>query len=234
MIGMGFLWVAALGAGAADACMICGPGMNCAWSPAGGRWCLSGSAVCMMGGACAAYSMPQLPPEELGVVQVTIVEDASTAGGAPARVVRGAGRVLVGRAAAMVARGGRGFAADDAVVFSARGYTEGGTAVFRSPGGDGFTLAREPDGRGAHLRVCALAGSLPGRVLADERVGEEDALIVRVPFEGRTRLLVLESATLPRTEAQRRDDDAGRALREWGASRPEPSRPPFELKVLDR
>jgi hypothetical protein len=149
--------------------------------------------------------------------------------------VRDAGPVAVGRHALRIARGpGAGSGSDEAIVFSGRGYAEGGTAVFRSPTGDGFTLTRESDGRGARLRVCALAGGMPGRLLANERVGEDDALVVRIPFEGRTRVLVLQAPTLPRDEALRREGEAARAVREAGFGRSEPFRPPFELQVLDR
>jgi len=53
IIGMGLVWVAALGAGTAQACLLCGPSMDCASSPAGGRWCVAGNSVCVVGGACA-------------------------------------------------------------------------------------------------------------------------------------------------------------------------------------
>jgi hypothetical protein len=235
MIGMGLVWVAALGAGTAQACMMCGTSLECSWSPAGGRWCISGNAVCVMGGACAGSPRPQSILEDAGAIQMTILEDAPGASPVPARLVANAGAVAVGRHALRIARGSRaGFSDDGAIVFSGRGYAEGGTAVFRSPTGDGFTLARESDGRGARLRVCALAGSQPGRLLASERLGEDDALVVRVPFSGRTCVLVLQAPTLPRDEAVRRDGEASRAIREASFGRPEPTRPPFELSVLDR
>ena len=188
-----------------------------------------------MGGGCSSTSRPPLPLEDMGMVQITVVEDGPGASPTPARLVRDAGPVAVGRQALRLARGpGAGSGGDEAIVFSARGYAEGGTAVFRSSTGDGFTLTRESEGRGARLRVCALAGGMPGRLLANERVGEEDALVVRVPFEGRTRVLVLQAPTLPRDEALRREGEAGRAIREAGFGRAEPTRPPFELRVLDR
>ena len=235
MIGMGLVWVAALGAGAAQACMMCGTDLVCSWSPVGGRWCVSGNAVCVMGGACGAGGPSKLPLDELGVIQMTILEDAPGTSPVPARLVANAGPVAVGRHAIRIARGPRAaFADDGAIVFSGRGYTEGGTAAFQSSTGDGFTLTRESDGRGARLRVCALAGGMPGRLLANERVGEDDALVVRIPFEGRTRVLVLAAPTLPRDEAMRREGEAASAIREAGFARPEPTRPPFELRVLDR
>ena len=102
--------------------------------------------------------------------------------------------------------------------------------------GDGFTLKREREGRGASATVCALAGNGPGRELARERpVGEDDALVVRVPFEGRPRVLVLQASTLPRIRRpakRRRGGD--RAIRDAFFARPQPTRPPFELRVIDR
>lgn len=47
-------------------------------------------------------------------------------------------------------------------------------------------------------------------------------------------MLVLGAPTLPRDEALRREGEAARAIREAGFGRPEPTRPPFELSVLDR
>jgi hypothetical protein len=235
MIGMGLVWATALGAGAAQACMTCGPGLSCEWSTAGGRWCISSNQMCMISGLCSSSSSPRLPSQALGMIEVTILEDAPGANVVPARVVPGAGQVSVGRHALRIARGpDSGFADDGAILFTGRGFAEGGTAVFRSPTGDGFTLVRETEGRGARLRVCALAGGSPGRVLASERVGEEDALVVRVPFGGRTRVLVLQAPTLPDGEAQRRETAAAEAIREAGFGRPVPARPPFELSVLDR
>ncbi len=235
MIGMAVVWAVALGAAAAQACMICGTSLDCAMSPAGGRWCISGNAVCVVGGACMTSTLHPIPLEELGLVQMTILEDAAGAGAAPAKRVPGAGEVAVGREAIRIARGPRApFAGDEAIVFSGRGYSEGGTALFRSGTGDGFTLSIEADGRGARVRVGALAGAMPGRVLADERVGENDALVVRIPFEGRTRVLVLAAATLPRAEALQREKAAASAIRESGFASPDPVKPPFELRVLDR
>jgi hypothetical protein len=151
------------------------------------------------------------------------------------RVAPLAGEFAVGRGAARIAgRALGGDVSEQAVLYSATGFFEAGAAAFRSQQGDGFTLRREQDGNGTHLTVSALAGGRPGRVLASEHVDDGEALVVRVPFEGRPRLLVLTAALVPAAEADARQAAAQRELRASAAGRPQPLRPPFEVEVLDR
>jgi hypothetical protein len=190
--------------------------------------------VCMIGGRCSGIGLFE-PPGTISSLQVSLLEDSpGMAAAGPSRRVTVPDGVAVGRQAALLAsRAARG-AIEPRIVFSLAGAMEGGTAVFRSPAGDGFALARQSDGPGAHLVVSALESGRPGRTLADERVSGEEALIVRVPFEGRTRVLVVQAATLSEAEARERDPAIRRALQAGQIGRPQQLRPPFELSVLDR
>jgi hypothetical protein len=229
MLGMWVVVVAAGCAAGAQACANCSPDMWCVSAARGALLCLGDGNACLMAGRCIGSS--RLPDQAM--IQLTLLEDSpALAGGGPSRLLRGAGEIAVGRQAVRIAAGGAGDGGD--VVFSLAGYHEGGTAVFRARAGDGFALRRERDGRGARIEVLALAGGWPGRPLARERVDADDALVVRVPFEGRTCILVVQAATLPAAEAASREAAARRELQESRAGQPRADRPPFELRVLER
>jgi len=218
---------------AALACQQCAADLSCAMSSGGGVMCLADGGACFLAGRCGSV---HFVPQGTTSIQLTLLEDSpALGGGGPWRVVREAGEIAVGREAVRIAGGpawpsGPG----DGVLYSGCGTMEGGIAVFRSPRGDGFTLERDNFGRGAILTVHELAGERPGRLIAHERVGERDVLVARVPFGGRTCVLVLQAAALPASEGQARNEAALRELRAAAAGRVSSDRPPFELKVLDR
>jgi hypothetical protein len=166
------------------------------------------------------------------VIGITLLEEAGTTAGAQSAVAPLAGQLAVGRGAVKIAgRALRAGLSDASLVYSATGYFEAGTAAFRSPQGDGFTLRREHDGRAARLTVCELAGTRPGRVLASERVGGDDALVVRVPFAGRPHVLVVTAALVSEAEAEARQAAAHREMRASASARPQ--RPPFEVELVE-
>ena len=169
------------------------------------------------------------------VIGLTLLEDVSPATGGIARVMPLAGAAPVGRGVSGLASRALGTGAGEpAVVYSAAGYFEEGTAAFKSQQGDGFTLRRDNEGRGARLTVCALSGGRPGRILARERLGEDDALVVRVPFGGRTRVLVVTAATISKEESARRQGAALHELSTGPGVAQKPVEPPFELQIFDR
>ncbi len=225
-IGWSMVLVALAWAGVAQACGTCNADLSCASGGRGGQICLGDGVSCFMLGRCFG---PGLVADQ-ALVQMTLLADSpALAFGSGMRRARTLDGVAVGRQAARLAG-----APGAEILYSGSGIHEGGTAAFRSPLGDGFTLGRENDGRGAWLTVCALAGERAGRVLARERLDEDEALVVRVPFGGRMRVLVVSAATVPAAEAQVRMSAARRELRAVAPAGPAPQQPPFELKLIER
>ncbi len=225
------LWVAValLGwASGAEACAVCSEYNFCQTTASGASACLGNGLWCMQSGRCRSFL-------KYGdaMIQLALLEDSPVlAAGGPSHVVRHAGAMAVGRSARRIAAGGR--EAGAGVRFSLLGYQETGTTMFKTPSGDGFALRREREGRGARVEVLAIAAGLPGRTLARERLDADDALVVRVPFEGRTCVLVLQAATLPPAEAAARAAAARREVEESAAESLVSERPPFEFDWLER
>lgn len=208
---------------AAAECQQCTEEMFCAVSPTGGSICLGSGNWCAMAGRCGTRRGYF---DNFGMVQLSLLE--GTASGAGTRVRRGHGPVAVGDHARRAAGGA-------ALVFSAVGTIDGASALFRAPEGDGFVLRREAVGRGARVVVRALDGERPGRVLADERLDEFDALVTRVRFGGRERVLVVQASTLGAAESREHSE---RVRREIARAMPlETGAPtgelPFELRAID-
>lgn len=212
----------------AGACMQCNASMWCEQSAAGGALCLGGGDWCAMAGKCRHGGGGYV--DGYAMLQVTVLEDAPGAAGTPFRVRRGAGATTVGDEARRAARGG--FGGDPEIVFSGVGVLDGTSAVFRSRAGDGFVVFRERDGRGARVRVREWLGHRAGRVLADERLGERDAMVVRVTLGGRARQLVLQAPTLPVSEGREREARCRQAIEQ--STKPfTTGELPFELQALD-
>lgn len=213
----------------AAACQACGGELVCVWSPSGANFCLGNGDACLMAGRCNPG--PFLFPSEVApTVQLTILESApGFAPGRGSRLERGVGAV-VGREAGRVAGA---IARSDAVVFSGIGRGDGVTVAFASPIGDGFTLRRESQGRGGRVQVRALLAGRPGATLADERLEEDDALVVRITLGGLPRVLVLQAPTLGRAEAEARQSRLARTLARESIGRPGDPRPPFEVRTID-
>lgn len=212
----------------AGSCMQCNANMWCEQSAAGGALCVGSGDWCAMAGKCRNGGGGFL--DGYAMIQMTVLEDAPGASGAPSRVRRGAGVTTVGDEARRAARGG--FGADPEIVFSGVGVLDGTSAVFRSRAGDGFVVFRERDGRGARVRVREWLGHRAGRVLADERIGEFDAMVVRVTLDGRPRQLVLQAPTLPVHEGREREARCRQAIAQ--STKPFATGDlPFELQALD-
>lgn len=208
---------------AAAECQVCNQDMFCSVSPAGGAICLGSGNWCAMAGRCGGRRGFF---DGSGMVQLSLLEGTSP--GAGTRVKRGHGPIAVGDHARRMAGGA-------ALVFSAVGTIDGASAQFLAPEGDGFVLRRESFGRGARVVVRALEGERPGRVLADERLDEFDALVTRVRFGGRERVLVVQAATLGAAEGRERDERARREItRAMPLEMREPTGElPFELRAID-
>jgi hypothetical protein len=231
MAALAAMLAAAPGAGPARAqCLACSAEMWCVASPSGATLCLGNGEACLMGGRCRAGGSGGYL-SDYAMIQLTVLEDApGPAGPGRARVLREAGPLAVGRAAQRLAReAAGGTAAEPGIVFSGVGSGEGATVAFRSPLGDGFTLRRDADGRGAVVTLRALHAGRPGMTLARERLDERDALAVRVTLEGRARIVIVQAPTLPRAEGEAREREARLALRGANGARPVP---PFELEPV--
>ncbi|MFN8588455.1 MAG: hypothetical protein U0704_11730 [Candidatus Eisenbacteria bacterium] len=210
---------------AAAECMVCTSDMWCAASQRGGAICLGTGEWCAMAGKC---SSGRGFFDGFGLVQVSLFDDVAGAPAEPARVTRGFGPSAVGEQA-------RRFGGGGALRFGAVGTIEGASAAFRAKTGDGFVLSREGEGRGAHVVVRTLEGEHAGRVLADERLGEHDVLRVRVPFDGRTCVLVVQAATLGKAEGGEREARCRRDIERSASAlvRGATGEVPFELRALD-
>lgn len=232
----GWWWVVAVvvcGAWSAPvrACQVCTSEMWCTDAQRGGGLCLGTGDWCAMAGKCTGGAGGRL--NEYAMVQLTLLEDVPGAAAPLARVQRGVGALSVGRHAQGALRGsGVSRVPDAPVLFSGVGVFEGGPAAIRSARGDGFVLSRSREGRGTRIRVRELQGDRPGRTLAEERLDDRDALVVRVTLDGRPRVLVLQAATLAPAEARSREEECRRVIGETPSARLPGEPPPFELRAI--
>ena len=199
-------------------CWACDSSLRCVSSASGGGWCFMTPQGCTSGGACPAggAAPTEMPDEARAVTLITLLDtDPPAPAARTANVTRGIGRRLFGRPAARAVR-----TALDAPALEARVATgfvalgEGGAAEFLSRTGDGFALARRGDGRGARFLVRELVAGAPGRVLADERLDDNDALVVMVPFEGRARAVVIQPHWIGRLATRLQTDEWRREVRD--------------------
>lgn len=213
------------------ACTACGRGLRCIPAEVA-QACLELPLNCILTGFCPGSGRKPIDGLGQSVLGLTLLEPSGTVV-PPPRALPRAGRALIGREAARVVRARTSSAAEPEVVFST--ILHGGdesTLAFRSLQGDGFSLRRDREGPlGARLVVQQLERGRPGRVLASERVAEEDLLMVPVRFGGRTRLVTFQALRVRDLE---RDDrlEPMRAAMADGASRSDPE-PPFEVEVMD-
>lgn len=215
------------------ACQTCAPEMWCVETARGALACIGSGDACLMAGRCGlGRGGPYLG--DASVIQVSLLEDSPGLGAiGRSRVLRGAGPLALGRRAQRLAReAADGLAGEPEVLFSGIGTTEDATLAFRSRRGDGFTLRRDADGRGAIVTVRNLWARHAGALLARERLDEDDALAVRVTLDGRPRVLIVQAPTLPHAEAETREREARLALRGANGSRPGRPELPFELDAV--
>ncbi len=231
--GPGLLLVLGLVAAAGDAhaCAYCSPYSYCISHPmTGALLCYADGLTCIQSGRCRGGMMM-----EDGVsFALTILENVTLGGTSPFRTIALGAEPGVGTSAARLAMRALGGASEPAIVEAGLGLFMGGTALFRTPAGDGFALRIEPGGEQASVAVSGLAGGNPARPLALAELGKDEALVVHVPFEGRTRVLVLTVAGGPEAERAARDAKRREVLRAGPTPRRADPRPPFEVSVLDR
>lgn len=196
--------------GAQANCFTCGADLTCVDVAAGGRFCVQAPNVCSVVMVCSsAGGGHDREPVDPGLesASLTVLEDAPLATfGMPSRVVRHAGRGVFGRGAARMIRGAGGAAAPVGVLTSMLSFGDGGEVAFPAHSGDGFTLERRRDRRGVHLVVRDYFAGLRGRVLAEDWVGEDDVLLVRVRIDGQPRLLAVQAQALAGFDAQRQSE----------------------------
>lgn len=216
-------------------CFTCGPGLRCITTQTPvARACLElPPGLCVVTGACSGGGgRGFVDPMGESVVGITLIE-ATGSVTPPPRALPRVGRALVGREAARVLRERMTPAAPDGdVVFGTLLHgAVGATLAFKARAGDGFSVRRDREGpHGARLTVRQLEHGRPERVLASERLGEDDLLIVPVRFEGRTRVVALQALRTNAAERDRKLDPMRAALAEL----PQPGADlPFEAEVLD-
>jgi hypothetical protein len=228
------LWVAVVAvalAGVADACMNCTFENECAIGYHGALLCFSAPLACAQVGKCAFYVMSDGGGGDAGTIDFTLLEGAGLPLGERTHRARLAGGIAVGHTAARAAGEALGSRREPEVLYSATGFSEECTVAFRSPSGDGFTLQRENVGREARLTVSALSGHHAGRVLAQEQLGADEALVVHVPFEGRMRVLVVSATRRPLAEATAHQAAARRELASDAGTMGR--QPPFAMEVVE-
>lgn len=213
-------------------CMTCGPGLRCTQTTLPvAQACLELPFNCILSGFCIAKGGRYIDGLESSVVGITLLEPSGTITPPPRTLLR-AGRALIGLEAARAMKSRVSSASPEPeVVFSTLLHGGvGSTIALRSPLGDGFALRRDR-ANGERLSVIALENGRPGRVLASERLGEDDLLIVPVRFGGRTRVVALQSL-------RARSDDLDSRLAPWRSAMAEgapaaESMPPFEVEAID-
>ncbi len=216
-------------------CFACGPGLRClSTNQPVARACLElPPGVCLLTGACSGGGGGRFI-DSMGesVVGLTLIEPSGSVT-PPPRALPRVGRALVGREAARALRERMAPTAPDGdVVFGTLVHgAVGATLVFKSPQGDGFSVRRDREGPlGARLTVRQLEHGRPERVLASDRMGDEDLLIVPVRFDGRVRVVALQALRLSPADRDRQLEPLRAALAEL----PSPGAElPFEAEVID-
>lgn len=206
----GALWFALVSGTPARACWQC-DGIACVVSESGGRACFYGVHGCVTFGSCASESGPSFDGGM--AVQLTWLETGGPAAGP--RVLRGAGRRVFGSAAARVHRAAAGEGAPAATVVAAiAAFGDAFAVTLGAESGDGAALEWSAEGRGGHLIVRALRSGAAGAVLADERLADNDALVVPVTHDGREYALVVQPRVLPRLSVKLETADLVRTVRD--------------------
>ncbi len=228
--GLLLLLLGSVATGTAQACRHCTPYMTCTGGIMGAVLCYSDLFTCFQAGRCRGI----IEVPDGANFALSILEDVPGAGPAESRTIALGGETGVGASAARLAARALGGTSSPAVVDAGLGAFEGGTALFRTPAGDGFALRLDRAGDRANVALSDLTGGRPGRPIALAELGADEALVARVTFEGRTRVVVFTAALRPATEAAARDEMRRAALREGATPTRAGTRPPFEVSVLDR
>jgi hypothetical protein len=210
VLGLGLL------AGApASACWQC-DGLGCVTLEGGARACFYGVHGCTTLGACGEGGPERFGGDGDMALQLTWIESEDPAAGP--RVLRGAGRRVFGTAALRAFRAAAGRPAEDAAVVAAvAGFGEAfevSLVTLGSDAGDGVALAWTAEGRGGHVLVYARSAGAAGERLADERLAENDVLVVPVRHDGRACTLVIQPRVLPRLSVRLETTDLLRAARD--------------------
>ncbi len=184
----------------ARACMGCDAALHCIAATQGGQFCLQTSITCTMLFTCVDGGGPMREPDLLRVEDLTTFTlfDAPP-GGLNVAPLRRAGALPLSLGEAM--RSSAGPAAGsiaEAGVAHGRDFA----GVLGNESGDGFALRRTVEPSGVRLEVRRVSGGLVGAVIASEVLGEGDQLTVPVQVEGRDRVLVLQTRSLPAAVAR--------------------------------
>lgn len=191
-------------------CRSCDVWFHCVQTSPGALFCMEGPGACVMSVPCygGGYRLPDEPAPELlapdggGAALAGAVEDLTTwtlyDEVVPSRpfmrglgLAPGAGDLALGEDARPL-----GMSFTGPIVDAAFAYGRAYAVSLVDAAGDGFALRRAVEGERVRLEVRAVAGEVPGAVLANELLGEHDRLGVSVRVAGRERLLVLQAGTL--------------------------------------
>lgn len=215
----------------ASACMTCDPFLHCAESTLGARFCVMTGLSCSLLIPCSGAPSRETdrPVGDSGVDDLTTFTLFDAAPGNRVQPTRRAGALPLALGEDMRASAGVGAAAiAEAGVAHGREFA----GAFVDESGEGFALRRVVEGAQIRLEVREMRGDRAGAVLASELLAEGDQLTVPVRLEGRDRVLVLSTRTVPKVLARIDLSRLQRSVRAVGRANALRTQPLFKVHAL--
>lgn len=216
----------------AMACMTCDPFLRCIEAPLGAKYCVITSLSCALLLPCAGS--PQRESDGPwggggGDADLTSFTVFDAVPGAPARAARRTGSMPLAVGEELRASAGVGAAA---IVEAGVAHGRDFAGAFVDEQGDGFALQRTVEGGQVRLEVREMRADRAGAVLASELLAEHDQLSVPVRFEGRDRVLVLSTRTVPKALARLDLSRLTRTIGALGRLNAQRRQPLFKVRAL--
>lgn len=188
-------------------CRQCSSTFTCLSASEGARLCLAFGETCTMAGACVAgprdpgggLDDPLDGPVDEALTSVTVLDEAPSAlGPTGVRIESARGEDLVADAAA---RGWSMRTGGEArpTLLAGLMHGQGIPIAVRTRTGDGFVIERRDTRRGVKLVVRSMFAGHPGHVIVSRFIEDGDLVAVRVPFEGRPRVVLFQALRLSST-----------------------------------
>lgn len=215
----------------AAACLTCSPILQCVDAPFGAKMCVSSALSCSLLLQCSGSPSRETdrPLGDSGVDDLTTFTLFDAAPGNRVQPTRRAGAVPLALGEDVRAAAGVGAAAiAEAGVAHGRDFA----GAFVDESGEGFALRRAVEGAQIRLEVREMRGDRAGAVLASELLAEGDQLTVPVRLEGRDRVLVLSTRTVPKMLARIDLSRLQRSVRAVGRANALRTQPLFKVHAL--
>lgn len=217
-----------LAVGPASACYTCNPFLQCVDSPLGAKFCVASGLSCALLFPCAG-SPSRDSDSPWGDADLTSFTLFDAAPGSRVQPMRRAAATPLAVGEDVRASLGVGVAAlVEAGVAHGRDFA----GAFVDDAGDGFALERSVESGQIRLVVREMRGDRAGAVLANEVLSENDQLSVPVRLEGRDRVLVLSTRTLPKALARIDLSRITRSIGALGRAQAQRSQPLFKVHAL--